>query len=62
MNVIRRPIIYSLKNVRLKAMFTLTVFEILLFKVRWVLTPAQWGTWSERVKFSVKNQKIFGFC
>ena len=62
MNVIRKPIIYSLKNVRLKAVFTLTVFEILLSKVRLVLAPAQWGTWSERVKFSVKNQKIFGFC
>ena len=38
-------------------MFTLTVFEILQFEVRSVLSPAQQGTGSERVKLPVKNQK-----
>ena len=33
-----------------KAMFTLTVFEILLFKGRLVLQPTQRGTESESVK------------
>ena len=51
--------VYSLKNFLLKAMFTLTVFGILLFKVRLVLALAQRGTCTERIKFSVKNQKLF---
>ena len=38
-------------------MFTLTVFEILLSKGRPVLWPAQWGSGSEKIKVSVKNQK-----
>ena len=38
-------------------MFTLTVFEILQFEVRSVLSPAQQSTGSERVKLPVKNQK-----
>ena len=38
-------------------MFTLTVFEILLFEGRSVLGPAQRVPGSERVKFSVKIQK-----
>ena len=33
-------------------MFTLTVFEILLFEDRMVLSPVQWGAGSERVKGS----------
>ena len=41
---------YSLKNVLVKAMFALTVFEILLFKRRSVLLPAQRAIGSERVK------------
>ena len=41
---------YSLKNVLVKAMFALTVFEILLFKRRSVLLPAQRVIGSERVK------------
>ena len=40
-------------------MFTLNVFEILLFVGRTVLSPAQRGARSERVKVSVKNQKSF---
>ena len=31
-------------------MFTLTIFKVLLFEGRLVLSPAQWGTKSERVK------------
>ena len=38
-------------------MFSLTVFEILLFEGRSELLPAQQVARSERVKFSVKNQK-----
>ena len=49
------------KNVLLKAMFTLTVFEILLFEGRLVLAPAQRCTWSKRVKFSLKKQKNVRF-
>ena len=44
LHTIRKLIEYSLK-----AMFTLTVFRILLFKGRLVLSPAQRGTGSERV-------------
>ena len=44
-----------------KTMFTLTVFEILLFKSRLVFSPAQQGTGSERVKVSVKNQKKYSY-
>ena len=38
-------------------MFTLTVFEMLLFETRSLLSPAQRDTGSKMVKFSVKNQK-----
>ena len=38
-------------------MFALTVFEILLSEGKSVLSTAQWGTGSEGVKVSVKNQK-----
>ena len=41
----------------MKAMFTFTTFEIFLFGGRLVLSAAQWGTESERLKISVKNQK-----
>ena len=41
-------------------MFTLTVFDMLLFEGRPVLAPAQWGTWSERVnkKTSLSRKHI----
>ena len=39
-----------------KAMFAFTVFEFLLFENRSVLSLAQRGTGSERVKVSVKNK------
>ena len=57
MDIIRKLIAYSLKKVLVKAMFILTAFEIMLFKCRLVLTPSQWGTGSERVKFLVKKLK-----
>ena len=56
LHTIRKLIAYSLKSVRVKAIFTFTVFEILLFKSMSILSLAQWGTGSERVKVSVKNQ------
>ena len=50
LHIIRKIIEYSLKNCLLKEMFSLTVFEIVLFKGRSVLSPAQRVTGSERVK------------
>ena len=53
LQTIRKPLEYSLKLVLAKAMFTLTVFEILLsyiFNSRLVLWSAQQDTWDERVK------------
>ena len=41
LHTIRKLIKYSLKNAVIKAMFTRTAFEILLFKVRSVLSPTQ---------------------
>ena len=57
MHTIKKLIKYSLKFFSVKAVFTVTVFEILLFEGRSVLSPAQRGTGSEKVKVSVKNQK-----
>ena len=39
-------------------MFIHGVFEILMSEGRLVLSPTQWGTGSEKVKVSVKNQKV----
>ena len=50
LHTIRKLIEYSLKNRPIKAIFTPTVFEILMSEGRSVLSPAQRGTWSERVK------------
>ena len=41
MHTIKKLIEYSLKNVIVKAMFTLTVFEILLFEGRSVFSSTQ---------------------
>ena len=62
LHIIRKLIEYFLKNICVKVMFTLTVFEILLFEGRSLLTPAQRGTRSERVQISVKIKKMFYFC
>ena len=48
---------YSL-NVVVKTLFTLTVFEILLFEEWQVLSPAKRGTGSERVKGFFQFKKI----
>ena len=39
----------------MKVMFTLTVFETLLFEAKSVLWPAQWVTGSESVKVMQKS-------
>ena len=57
LHTIRKLIEYSLKNVLVKAMFTPSVFEILMHEGRSVLTAAQRGTRNEGVKVSVKKQK-----
>ena len=49
---------YSWKNNFVTAMFTLTVFEILLLKSRSVLGFAQKGTGNEAVNFNI-IEKIF---
>ena len=49
LDAIRKLIKYSLKNIPAKAAFTLTVFEILLFEGRKVLSPVQGGAGSKRV-------------
>ena len=54
---IRRLTEYSLKNVLVKAMFTITAFEILLSESRSVLSPAQWGTGNERFNANILNLK-----
>ena len=43
-------------------MFTLILFEILLYKRGSVMSPVQWIRGSGRVKVSVKNKRIFGIC
>ena len=45
-------------------MFTIPALQILLLEGRLVVSPdgAQRVTGSERVKFTVKNQKTFRFC
>ena len=45
----RKLVEYSLKHVAAKAMFTLSVFEILLSEGRSILPPAQRSTGSETV-------------
>ena len=50
LHTIRKLIEYSLKSVPIKAMFTPTVFDILMSEGRSVFSPVQRGTGSERVK------------
>ena len=49
LHTIRKPIEYFFKIVGIKAMFTPTVFEILMSEGRSVLSPAQRSTGSERI-------------
>ena len=57
LHTITKLIEYSLKNVHVKAMLTLTVFEIFLFEVREHYQPPSGISGSEWVKVLVKNQK-----
>ena len=59
LHTIRKLVEYSLKNVAAKAMFTLSVFEILLSEGRSVLSPAQRSTGSETV--NVMNNPFLYF-
>ena len=59
LHTIRKLIEYSLENVLIKAMFTHTVFEILMSKGRLVLSFAQWSTESERVNHLVLEEDIY---
>ena len=54
-----RKLIEHFSKKVVKAMLALTVFEILLFVGRSVLSPAQWGTRGKNVEVLVKNQKNF---
>ena len=60
LHTITKLVEYSLKDVVGKAMFSLTVLEILLSEGGSVLFPTQRHTWSKRVKVSMKNQKEIG--
>ena len=56
MHTIGKLIKYSLKSVRVKTMFTLTVFEILLLKGRLVLSP---GTERVNMNFLFVQSSFF---
>ena len=58
LHIMRMLIEYSLSKVLVQVMFTLTVFEILLFQGRFVLAPALRGSGSQRVK-SCRRKKQF---
>ena len=58
--MIRKPIVYSLKSVSIKTMFTLNIAEILLFEGRSVLGPAQRVPESEKV--ITLDMKFHGSC
>ena len=59
LHTIGKLVEYSLKIVAAKAMFTLTVFEILLSEGRSVLSPAQRGAGSEKVNVM---SNLFLYC
>ena len=54
-HTIRKLIEYSLKKVPIKAMFSPTIFEILMSEGRSVLSLAQQSTGSERAKMLVET-------
>ena len=58
LHTIRKLIDYSLKNILVKAMFTL-VFLRYCCPGKSVLSPAQWGTGSKRVKGSSEKPKKY---
>ena len=57
LDIIRKLIEYFLKNMLVKEMFTLTLFEILLFKERSILSPTQWVQAVKWFKYSVLNKR-----
>ena len=57
LDIIKQLIKYSLKNISVKGMFAVTLFERFLLEGRSVLQLAKDVTESERGKISVKNQK-----
>ena len=58
LNIIRKLMEYSLKNVGVKAVFTFNLFEKMPFEYWAVLAPVQRGTGNKGVTFSVKKQQI----
>ena len=59
-HTIRKAVECSLENFLLKAMFSPTIFEILLSEGKSIISPAQRDTGSKRVNVSVKNQSNIG--
>ena len=57
LDIIRKLIEYFLKNMLVKEMFTLTLFEILLFKERSILSPTQWVQAVKWFKYSVLKKR-----
>ena len=62
LDIISKFIKYSLKNVVVKAMFSLIVFEILLFKGWLALRPAQHVTGRKRVNEAHEVRGFFSRC
>ena len=58
LHTIRKVIEYSFEMIPIKATFTPTIFEILMFEVRWVLLPTQRDTGNERVKIFMQKNKM----
>ena len=54
---IRKLLEYSLKSDRIKTIFNLTAFEILLLEGRLALSPVQQGTGSKRANDHLPNQQ-----
>ena len=59
-HTIRKAVECSLENFLLKAMFSPTIFEILLSEGKSIMSPAQRDTGSKRGNVSVKNQSNIG--
>ena len=62
LHTIRKLIEYSLKNVLVKAIFTPSVFEILMHEGRSVLKRLSGAQGTKGLKFQWKSKKIFWIC
>ena len=62
LDIIRQLKEYPLKIVFVKAMFTLTIFNIILFEGRSILWPAQRVTGNERVNYFLKKKDRYKYC